>query len=48
MEHFEHVDSLSMNFSKALLMGNGGNVFFFGDKKKLIEAMGSDIKYSFL
>ena len=33
MEDFEFVDSLAMNFSKSMFMGNGGNVFFIGDKK---------------
>ena len=33
MELFEHVDSLTFNFSKSMFMGNGGNLFYIADKR---------------
>lgn len=47
MSLFEQVDSITLNFSKALLLGNGGSLLFIGDKKQLTRSMGSDISFSF-
>lgn len=47
MTILEKVDSVSMNFSKSMFMGNGGNIFFVADKRQLIGSMGADINFSF-
>lgn len=43
----EEIDSITVNFSKCLFLGNGGSLLFIGDKKQLTKSMGSDIQFSF-
>lgn len=47
MKLFEDIDSLTINFSKALFLGNGGSLLFIGDKKQLTHSLGADISFSF-
>lgn len=47
MKLFEEVDSICVNFSKALFLGNGGSILFIGDKKQLNRSMSSDIVFHF-
>ena len=43
-----HVDSMTINFTKLLLNGTGGSLFFIGDKQILNEAFGAKtLQFSF-
>lgn len=44
----QQIDSIAINFSKLLLNGTGGSMFYVGDKKQLNEAFGANtLKFSF-
>jgi glutamate/tyrosine decarboxylase-like PLP-dependent enzyme len=44
----ERADSLQINFSKMMMTGIGGSLFYVKDKQYLSEAMGSKIEFSIL
>ena len=46
-ELLAEVDSICINFSKALMLGTGGSLMFIKDKKQLNLAFGGTAKFSF-